>query len=289
MFRRFRPGTGDKSPLLIPGDGRGVLCLHGITGTPFEMRPLAEAFGRAGCTVSAPMLAGHGATLAELAACRWTDWLASAERAMEDLRARVGGRPIAICGFSMGGLLALRLARLYPERVAALVVMSAPLRLRRLQVMGIRAAARLPLDLHKLPAVCIPKLNGSDISDPEMRYGNPGLRAFPMAALAALVDLMDGVRADLPAIRTPTLVVHGRQDHTVPMEDSLELTGCLGSEVIERLWLEKSFHVVMLDVERATVIERALRFVARQAAWGDADAGAATDKPPGDATSAGDR
>jgi hypothetical protein len=73
------------------------------------------------------------------------------------------------------------------------------------------------------------------------------------------------------------------------MEDSLELTGCLGSEVIERLWLEKSFHVVMLDVERATVIERALRFVARQAAWGDADAGAATDKPPGDATSAGDR
>jgi hypothetical protein len=37
------------------------------------------------------------------------------------------------------------------------------------------------------------------------------------------------------------------------------------------------------------VIERALRFVARQAAWGDADAGAATDKPPGDATSAGDR
>lgn len=267
MFRRFRPGTGDKSPLLIPGDGRGVLCLHGITGTPFEMRPLAEAFGRAGCTVSAPMLAGHGATLAELAACRWTDWLASAERAMEDLRARVGGRPIAICGFSMGGLLALRLARLYPERVAALVVMSAPLRLRRLQVMGIRAAARLPLDLHKLPAVCIPKLNGSDISDPEMRYGNPGLRAFPMAALAALVDLMDGVRADLPAIRTPALVVHGRHDHVVPMEDSLELTGCLGSEVIERLWLDKSFHIVTLDIERGAVIDGALRFLGRYAGW----------------------
>ena len=90
----------------------------------------------------------------------------------------------------------------------------------------------------------MPKLAGSDISDPEMRYENPGLRAFPIAALEALLDLMDTVRADLPAIRTPTLVVHGRQDHTVPMEDSLELTGCLGSDVIERLWLDKSFHIV---------------------------------------------
>ena len=59
------------------------------------------------------------------------------------------------------------------------------------------------------------------------------------------------MRPDLPAIRTPALVVHGRQDHTVPMEDSLELTGCLGSDVIERLWLDKSFHIVTLDVEKA--------------------------------------
>lgn len=290
MLRRFRPGTGDKSPLLISGDGRGVLCLHGITGTPYEVRPLAEAFGRAGCTVAAPMLAGHGATLAELAQSTWMDWLASAERAMADLRARVGGRPIAVCGFSMGGLLALRLARLHPADVSALVVMSAPLRLRRLQVMGIRSVARLPIDLHKLPGFCIPKLNGSDISDREMRYDNPGLRAFPMAALAALVDLMDVVRADLPAIATPTLVVHGRRDHTVPMEDSLELTGCLGSEVIERLWLEKSFHIVTLDVERAVAIDRAMRFVGRYAGWADAEgtpAGARAPSP--DAPSVGNR
>jgi carboxylesterase len=186
---------------------------------------------------------------------------------MEDLRARVDGRPIAICGFSMGGLLALKLARLYPERISALVVMGVPLRLRRRQVMGIRMLSSLPFDFRKLPNACVPKLNGSDISDPEMRYTNPGLRAFPIAALSQLVDLMDSVRRDLPSIRTPTLVVHGRQDHVAPMEDSLELTGCLGSDVIERLWLEKSFHVVTLDVERGTVIEGALEFLSRNAGW----------------------
>jgi carboxylesterase len=272
MWRRFRPGTGDKSPLSIAGDTRGVLCLHGITGTPFEVRPVAEALGRLGCTVEAPTLAGHGGELRDLARSGWSDWFGSAEAALERLRERVGGGPVAVVGFSMGGLLALRLARLYPDRISALVVMSTPLRLRRFQVMGIRSITSLPLDFRAMPIVCVPKLAGSDISDPEMRYVNPGLRAFPLSALRALIDLMDVVRADLGAIRTPALVVHGRQDHTVPMEDSLELTGCLGSEVIERLWLDKSFHIVTLDVERGQVIEGIARFLTRHAGWSPAPA-----------------
>jgi esterase/lipase len=87
LAARFRPGNGDKSPLSIDGDERGVLCLHGITGTPFEIRPLAEALARRGCTVRAPMLAGHGRTLADLAASGWQDWLRSAEEAFDELRA----------------------------------------------------------------------------------------------------------------------------------------------------------------------------------------------------------
>jgi len=53
----------------------------------------------------------------------------------------------------------------------------------------------------------------------------------------------------------------------VPMEDSLELTGCLGSAVIERLWLDKSFHIVTLDVERDIVIDAATRFLSQHAGW----------------------
>ncbi len=271
MLRLFHEPTGDKSPLSIAGDRRAVLCLHGITGTPWEVRPLAEAFGRLGCSVEAPMLDGHGGTLADLARTSWRDWLASAEAAMARLESREPApgppAPVAIVGFSMGGLLALRLARLYPERVSALAVMSAPLRLRQFQVMGIRAIGRLPIDYAHHPRAAIPKLFGSDVSDPAMQAENPGLPAFPIAALANLLDLMDAVRADLPAVRQPALVVHGRHDHTVPMDDSLELTGSLGSDVIERLWLERSFHIVAQDVERATVLDAVTRFIGKHAAW----------------------
>ena len=128
------------------------------------------------------------------------------------MQARVGGGPVAICGFSMGGLLALRLARLYPERISAMAVMSTPLRLRRFQVMGIRALARLPIDYRSFPGACVPKLRFGRLR-PRDALREPGLRAFPIAALAALVAT-DGRRpADLASIRTPVLVVHGRHDH----------------------------------------------------------------------------
>jgi hypothetical protein len=47
------------------------------------------------------------------------------------------------------------------------------------------------------------------------------------------------------------------------MDDSLELTGSLGSEIIERLWLERSFHVVGLDVDSGQAVEAATRFLAK--------------------------
>lgn len=261
----FQTGTGNKSPISIAGDTRGVLCLHGLTGTPFEVRPLAEALGAAGYSVEVPLLAGHGATLRELAATQWSDWLASAENAMNDLRRRVDGRPICVVGFSMGGLLALRLARQFPDAVAAQAIMAAPLRMRPAQTRGVRALAMLPVDFRSYPFACIPKIKGSDISDPDMRDANPSLRAFPISTVTSLFDLMNQVRADLPNVRAPTLVIHGRHDHTVPMEDSLELTGSLGSDVIERLWLDRSFHVVTLDVERGAVSNAVVGFFAKQA------------------------
>jgi carboxylesterase len=269
----FQPGTGNKSPISIAGDARGVLCLHGLTGTPFEVRPLAEALGAAGYSVEVPRLAGHGGTLRELAATHWSDWLASAETAMDDLRRRIGSRPINVVGFSMGGLLALRLARQFPERIAAQVIIAAPLRMRPFQMRSVRALSMLPVDFRSYPLACIPKLKGSDISDPEMRDANPSLRAFPISAVTSLFDLMNQVRADLPSVRAPTLVIHGRRDHTVPMEDSLELTGSLGSEVIERLWLDRSFHVVTLDVERGAVSNAVVGFFAKQLGTATLDAG----------------
>ncbi len=236
-----------------------MLCLHGFTGTPFEVRPLAEGLAHQGFTVSAPLLPGHGTTVQALAATRWHDWLAGAEAALDKLLFEVGGGPVGIAGFSMGGLLALRLARMRPENVGALALMAVPLRLRQAEAWAIEAISRLPAVLRRGPLANLPKRAGFDVTDEDMQKHNPGLPALPLAGLASMMELAAVIRRDLPFLRVPTLVAHGDKDRTVPMEDSLEICGTIGSDLVERLWLPESGHLLAIDIERATLIESACR------------------------------
>jgi carboxylesterase len=274
------PGGGDKSPIFIPGKGPAVLCLHGFTGTPYEVAPLARALATAGFAVSAPLLAGHGDTPAALAATRWQDWLASAEAAFDRLHAAAPAGPVAVAGFSMGGLLALRLARTRPGAVAALALMSVPLRLPQWQAAVMHGFARLPAFLRRSRLASLRKRGGSDVTDAHVRDENPTLVAMPLAGIAELVALGETVRRDLSLIDVPALVAHGERDRTVPQSASFELAGSLASATVERLWLPRSGHLIAVDVERAQLCEAVVRFLShhtiRSAAAGACDDGQAT-------------
>lgn len=253
---------GDAAPFASEGPRSGALCLHGFSGTPFEVIPLARALAAAGHCVRAPLLAGHGNDVAALARTGHGDWLATAERALDELVGRTR-RPATVVGFSTGGLLALRLAALRPRDVGRLVVIAPPLRLRRWQEVAIRALAALPGPLRVGPLGAFPKLGGFDCIDPEMAARNPALRAMPIRGLASLLDLAALVRRDLPVIRCPTLLVHARRDRTVPFAASEEVLAKLGAREVERLWLDRSGHLALIDVERDAVIAATLDFVTR--------------------------
>jgi carboxylesterase len=257
----LKSGDGDKSPFFARGrDRRAALCLHGYSGTPFEVRPIAEGLAAQGYTVLAPVLAGHGGSLQDLRRTRHPDWLASAEEALRAVSAEVGGGPVAVAGFSLGGLLAVSLAHRHPSLVTVMAVMSAPLRLRPLEVAAVRAWARLPRQLRDGPLGLLPKSRGFDVLDPEMAARNPSHVAMPLEGVVSLIELGEIVRRELPQVLVPTLVMHGARDRTVPLEDSLELAGTIGSTEIERVWLDRSGHLIGIDVERRTVIDSVLRF-----------------------------
>src|SRR3954466_2961289 len=66
-------GLGD--PFDFDGDGSvGVVCVHGFTGSPYDMRFLGGELARAGFHVHGLMLPGHGTRIEDLDATRWTDW-----------------------------------------------------------------------------------------------------------------------------------------------------------------------------------------------------------------------
>ncbi|HWN69404.1 MAG TPA: hypothetical protein VNM90_17305, partial [Haliangium sp.] len=68
-------GLGDSAPFWFSGNNDvGVLCVHGFTGTPFEVRHLGRRLNEGGFTVSGPALPGHTTSIDELDQTTWRDW-----------------------------------------------------------------------------------------------------------------------------------------------------------------------------------------------------------------------
>jgi len=256
---------------LIPGRGDvGCLLVHGLTGSPAEMAPLAEALeGRHPLWVV--RVAGHGTTVADLAETSWLDWYASAEAGLRALHA--AAPRIVVVGLSMGALLALHLAIDHADAVAGIALLSPAAALQR------GAVRRLSRLLHALAAVdarsaalrsrlarVLFAKHGSDIADDAVRATHPGYRQVPLRALLNLLLLQRVVLREAPLVRQPALVVHAVHDHTAPIAAARTLFARLGSADKRMVVLSDSFHVVTVDRERARVALEVGRFVEAVAA-----------------------
>src|SRR5271165_3441589 len=100
-------------PFAHPGGPGGVLVLHGFTGNPQSMRPVAEALAGIGLAVDLPLLPGHGTDQSDLVDRRWADWSNAAEEALSNLEERC--EEVVVVGLSVGGALACWLAERHAE------------------------------------------------------------------------------------------------------------------------------------------------------------------------------
>jgi carboxylesterase len=228
-----------------------ALCLHGLTGTPYEIRPLGEALARSGVRAVGPVLPGHNATPETLARVPYTAWLEAARHELHALRA--AHERVFLVGLSLGGLLSLALAA--EEPVDAMVVVGTPLRLRP----GLAFAVRLLRYLHPYPQ----KRRGSDIRDGAARTAHPGYRVMPLASVRQLEKLQRRVRAALPRVTAPILVAHGRLDGTADPNDARVIAARVGSPERELLLLSRSGHVVPVDHDGPELGRAASEFLIR--------------------------
>ncbi len=236
-------------PFSAPGGPHGALVLHGFTGNPASMRGVAEALAGAGFTVELPRLPGHGTVVDDMIPTGWADWAGCAEDAYRALAARCD--TVVVVGLSMGGALTVWLAAEHPE-IAGIVcinaVVSAPDGMRE----GVEAMLASGQEL--MDGI------GSDIADPDVVES-----AYPQTPLRPLLSLFDAADtfADrLAAIACPVLVMTSPQDHVVdPANSDMIAAGVSGP--VERVTLERSFHVATLDHDRQLVEERAVAFARR--------------------------
>ena len=245
MTTNIMPGC---EPFSASGGPNGVLVLHGFTGNPQSMRPLAEAIANAGYTVELPRLPGHGTTVEDMMTTTWADWSGAANAAYEELAARC--ERVAVVGLSMGGGLTAFVAEEHPN-VAALVFINA---LVKPPVQELRDGLKALLDAGMETMESI----GSDIKKEggvEASYN-----ATPLACAASLFDGIDGVWSRLDTITAPTLVISSREDHVVTGDNSEDLARTVKGSV-EHIWLENSYHVATLDNDAHLVEAHTVRFL----------------------------
>jgi carboxylesterase len=237
-------------PFSADGGPHGVLVLHGFTGTPQSMRPLAEAIAGAGFAVELPRLPGHGTSIDDMLDTRWDDWLACAEQAYAELAARTDR--VVVSGLSMGGTLAVSLAVHHPEIAGLAVVNPAvhPLD---------ESVTDMVRDLMEKGDATAPGVGG-DIADPaqtELAYDQ-----VPLVCLLSMATAIKDLRVHLPRITMPTLVLNAPEDHVVAPTNSEVLAQAVGGPV-ERVSLDRSYHVATLDYDRELIQERVVAFARR--------------------------
>lgn len=239
-------------PWSSPGGGpNGALVLHGFTGSPVSMRPLAEALADAGFAVEMPRLPGHGTHVDDLAETTWDDWLVEAERALTALLARTPSGKVIVAGLSMGGALTVALAQGRPE-LAGIVLINAPVAAPPELVAGIEGMVAGGVEI--IDSI------GGDIADPDADEAS--YDATPLRPLLTMLLVGETLRDRLREINQPTLIITSRQDHVVAPTDSDVLAEQISGPV-ERLWLEKSFHVATLDYDRPEVESATVAFAQR--------------------------
>jgi carboxylesterase len=241
-------------PMSVAGGPVGVLVVHGFTGNCNSMRPVANAFAKAGYTVEMPLLPGHGTSVEDMLTTTWTDWYGAAKAAFDDLRGRC--EKAFVVGLSMGGSLALALGMDHTDQsdLAGIVVMNPA-------VQYDEAMAKMVDDMLAVGETVSPGI-GSDIAKEgveEIAY--EGTPLMPLKSLLAASSDFTGRVGDITA---PMQVHTSDNDHVVQPADSAYLVD-QATAPVEHFTYDRSYHVITLDHDADTVIERSLAFVAKLA------------------------
>ena len=271
-------GMSTNLSVFTPGGRTGFLLIHGMSGTPVELRYIANGLAREGYTVSCPQLPGHCGTLEELRRTTWHDWLGGVERALVELEKHCDH--VIVGGLSMGAVLALKVAARNRHIVRGTVLFAPTL---WLDGWGVPAHARLFVlvrhqwcaDLFQFserPPYGIKDTRLRKLIADALASGDPskaGFLSIPGGLLLQLRWLVNSVKRDLGGITQPALLIHPREDDRASMRNPNYLARHLGGRV-DTVILEDSYHIVTLDRQRDVVLARTLSF-AKSAMAGLAD------------------
>jgi carboxylesterase len=260
--------NGADRSLMFRGGRTGFLLIHGLGGTPVELRVVARGLHKAGFTVSCPQLAGHCGTEEDLVGSSWTDWSAGVERALDDLGTECD--VVIIGGLSMGAVLAMHVASLRPQSVHGLALYAPTFWYDGWSIPWYSFLLKLLIDtplgrrfrfVERWPYGVKDRRTRRMLKE-AMTQGSSeeaGLLGTPSAAVRQMWQVVDRAKSELGTITQPALVIQSRDDDVASLANAHYLQRKLAG-LVDTTVLHDSYHLVTLDRQSDIVIHRSINF-----------------------------
>jgi carboxylesterase len=248
-------------PFFKKGNDTGILFIHGFDNTAHIMQEYTDYFAHKGFTVYNITLPGRGLSVQELGASCWKKWVNYALNEYMLFKSLV--KKIFIAGFSTGATIALHLTQnLKSKDSPDGLILSSP------ALFFVTKLLPLPVQyaLFKIYATINPfpkKLNNRHkiIIDPAARSKYDYLERSSSNAVLELFKLAHETRKNVNKIKKPVLIIQSKKDIVIEKHGADWLFKNIGSDYKKILWLKKSGHPVMIDLEKDLVFKETENFI----------------------------
>lgn len=270
--------TNGKCKIFLKGGKNAILLIHGITGTPSEMRYLAKCFNRAGYTVLCNTLPHHCASLKELKRTTWQEIVALC---IEDFKLlKKEHEKVFVAGLSMGALVSMHIAFQFPNEVAGIIAFAPTLfydgwAVHKGQVL-LPLAWHIPyfrssIDIRENPPYGLKdeslrntihafysNAGKGNSSEKVIMFGSP---FFPLASLYQHHKFSKIVKKELARVKTPILIMHAKEDDMTSLKNAQYIFKNIGSPDKSLIVLEDSYHMITIDKEKERVADETIKFM----------------------------
>ena len=205
----------------------GIYLIHGFTNTTYEVKQLAEFLANNGFHTIANNLPGHGTNIDECNKVKYKDWIDKVTQDVAQL-ASVSEK-IYVVGCSMGAVLALYLASIFP--LNGCIVGGTVLKFRS----QLSVNYLVPI-IHRI----VKTSNKSIKHNPNTKFY--GYTAYPLSALNEFRKLTKVVMGKMSAITIPTLIIHSNSDGVSSKENMNIVKNSIKSVNKKMLVVEKAHH-----------------------------------------------
>ena len=240
---------------------RGVVVLcHGYAEHARRYDHVAQRFGESGLGVYALDLRGHGRSGGKRV------YLRDISEYTNDFQTLVGIAAAeypelkhVVLGHSMGGGVVFTYGVEHPDDYAAMVLsgpaVDAQDGVSPVMVFVAKALGQiLPgLPVEQLPTDAVsrdPEVVAAYNADPMVHHGK-----LPAGIARALIGVGETMPQRAPALTAPLLVVHGEQDKLIPVQGSMHLMECVGSQDAHLKVYPELYHEVFNEPERDVVLD----------------------------------